>query len=178
MSYTVACDCGKSLPVAATDAGASVPCDCGRAVEVPPLHRLRAAAGEGPLSAGVQLRTMLLRGDLPGTDVCAVCGRKSDGLVRVVIHCERAVVKTGADRADQIGCLLLGLLFGWLVLLRPPREYRVLGEDVVFTVPLRVCDRCAPDLDHPNDLRDALRTVPVYTALLHKYPVARVARVG
>lgn len=176
MSYSVVCDCGRSLPVAATDAGAAVPCGCGRSIEVPPLHRLRLGAGESALSPAVQLRAMLLRGDLPGTDACAVCGRRTDGLARVVVQCEKAVVKTDADRADQVGCFVLGLMLGWIVLIRPPREYRVLGEDVVFSVPVRVCDGCGPDLDHPDHLREALRQTPAYAAVLDRYPAARVAR--
>lgn len=177
MSYEVRCECGKAHPVSATDAGASLPCGCGRTVEVPPLHELCAAAGQTPLSADAQLPLMLLRGDLPGTDTCVCCGRTTTGLVVVDIVCERAEVKR-VGRGGPIGCFILGLLLGWIVLIRESRDEKVVGRDVAYSVPLRVCEQCDDDLRSAGNLRGALRQTPIYAALLDKYPNARITRRG
>ncbi len=49
-TYLLACDCGKSVPVEAGQAGGRVVCGCGAELNVPPLRKLRhlpVAAPEG-----------------------------------------------------------------------------------------------------------------------------------
>jgi hypothetical protein len=178
VSYEVRCECGKPHPVTAADAGSSLRCGCGRAVEVPPLHRLRTSAGQTALSADMQLRAMLQRGELPGTDECVRCHRPTGNAVRVVIECERAETKSVYSREGQATGCLLGLLFGWIVIRSPDREDRVVGHDVVFAVPLRICEVCESEIRSAGALRETLRRVPVYAALLDKYPDARITSRG
>ena len=173
MKYEVRCECGKAHPVTAADAGSSLRCGCGRAVEVPPLHQLRASAGQAALSPVVEVRSLLLRGQLPATRDCACCHRETDGLLRVSVECERPIVKNSTSKAEWLaGCLLFGWL-GALVMFRS-REPIVHGEEVVLTVPVRVCDACRDTLADPGILRQALRQTPVYAALLDRYPNARI----
>jgi hypothetical protein len=178
VSYEVRCECGKPHAVTAADAGSSLRCGCDRTVEVPPLHQLRVSAGQTALSADMQLQAMLQRGELPGTDECVRCHRPTSGAVRVVIDCERAETKAVYSRQGQVTGCLLGLLFGWIVIGRAEREDRVLGRDVVFTVPLRICESCEPEIRSAGALRETLRRVPVYAALLDKYPSARIIHRG
>ena len=181
MSYEVRCECGKARPVTAADAGASLRCGCGRSVEVPPLHQLRATAGQAGVSAEMQLYAMLHKGELPGTDECIRCHRTTGGVVRVVIECERAENKfTHIGEAQAIAQSLLDNLlklvvgFSWTNPQPVEREDRVLGRHVVFTVPLRVCGVCDTEIRSAGALRETLRRVPVYAALLDKYPWARI----
>lgn len=181
MSYEVRCECGKAHPVTAGDAGASIRCECGRTVEVPELHELRAAAGEEAVSPVVQLQTLLLAGQLPGTRSCARCGAETDGLVRVSIQCERAIVKSAVGQHERLaGCLLFGLLgylFADLMFFRQ-RHVIEQGQDVEITAPVRVCQTCASELTTSETIRQSLRKTPEYAALLDKYPNARITRRG
>ncbi len=47
MTYSVPCECGKTLAVIATDAGTDMRCECGRLVSVPILSQLRQQSGQG-----------------------------------------------------------------------------------------------------------------------------------
>jgi hypothetical protein len=96
----------------------------------------------------------------------------------VVIECERPVVKTSTDsRAALLGCLFFGLLGAWLFA-RVNRESRVIGRDVRYAVPLRVCEMCDCELSDTKSITRAVRAVPVCDALLEKYPGARITRRG
>lgn len=186
MSYHVTCGCGRSVPVAAADAGADVPCGCGRVVEVPPLHLLRTSTGEAGVSPVVSIRALLLAGRLPGTRRCAVCDRETDGLAHAAAQCEWAVLAGGRPTKAEIagGCLLsslscgLGALLFAYLLGRGAREAKQYGEDVTLTVPVRACDDCRPGLADPAALRAALRETPEYAALLDRYPNARIRFLG
>lgn len=178
MSYEVRCECGKPHPVTSADAGSSLRCGCGRAVEVPPLHRLRASAGQAALSADMQLRMMLQSGELPGTNECVRCYCPTGNAARVVIECERADVQPVYRREFPTAGCLLGFLFGGIVYRRVHQGDRVRGHDVVFTVPLRVCEVCESEIRSAGALRETLRRVRVYAALLDKYPDARITSRG
>ena len=177
MKYQFPCPCGKVVVVTAADAGATRSCACGRTVEVPPLHQLRAAAGQQVLSPAVRIEALLLEHKLPGTRVCVCCHKETDGLIRVRVQCQWAIVtKGGPSRADMAaGCFL----FGWLAMFyiartAPPGKEH--GQDVVFVLPLPVCQACGPQLDDPAALRQALVAIPEYADLLAEYPHARVTR--
>jgi hypothetical protein len=177
MKYEVRCACGKALAVTGADAGASLRCACGCAVEVPPLHELRTAAGQEVLSPVVRLRTMLPRGELPGTDECVCCYRRTGSRVKVVVECERAVTER-PEGLSPFGCSVLGLLLGWIVIVWDSRPYRVRGEEIVFTLPLPVCDVCRPILGDRAELRKGLGRIPEYAALLDRYPNAQIALIN
>jgi hypothetical protein len=180
VKYEARCGCGKAHAVTAADAGASLRCACGGTVEVPPLHQLRAAAGQQVLSPVVRVQTLLLEGRLPGTRSCAVCHRDTSGLVHARVQCQWAVVSAGGPSRAEVagGCLLsfgLGLFLHMLRRNAPSKEH---GQDVVVVVPLPVCETCRPGLDGPAALRQALHHVPEYAELLDQYPNARVTRAG
>jgi hypothetical protein len=175
--YQVRCECGESKGVSASDAGSSVACGCGRTIDIPSLHKLRMAAGETGLSPAVQIQSLLLQGRLPGTRECARCGRETDETCRVSVWCEQAQMEPGGPaRAEAAaGCAL-----GWFVpsfLVRGRHAEPVQrGEDVAFALPLPVCEACDTQLTAPADVKQALRTVPDYAALLDRYPDAQVVR--
>ena len=184
MSYEVRCACGNTHTVTAADAGSALNCSCGSAVNVPPLHVLRASAGEQAISPVVQIRGMLLRNELPGTRTCACCHRGTDEIVRVSVECERSITKSGASKAEYAGCLFgcalgvfMPVVYGVVALLfflglwtRPDKQF---GDDVSVIVPLPVCSACRPDLNGYG-LEHALCEVPVYRALLDRYPNALI----
>lgn len=178
--YQVQCECGKAHAVGAADAGASLRCPCGRTVEVPPLHQLRTAAGELGVSPVVQLQGMLIKNELPGTRMCACCGRETEHLVRVSVSCERIITKEQSTKgAALLGCLAFGALAGIAasVLSRagnPPVQH---GTEVSFVLPVRVCEACDSTLTNSASLREALSKTPAYAALLDRYPEALIHRI-
>lgn len=171
MRYEVRCECGKVRAVGASDAGALLSCACGREVEVPPLHQLRAAAGEHGGAPEPELAVLLRNRALPETDECARCGEPTDGTVVARVECERAEIKQPERRPS--GCLPIGI--GVIVFYKPVGDPVVRGRDVLFRVPVRACPRCARAL-HGGELRTALRKYPVCVALFAKYPRATVTR--
>src|SRR5262245_55140066 len=133
MKYEVRCECGKVHKVSGSDAGTSVPCECGRKVEVPPLHTLRAAAGEAALSPVVRIQSLLYEGRLPGTRDCAGYGRETDGSSQVSVVCERVITTSGASIGEVLGgWLLLGI--PWLLVLANRSTPQ--GTEVAFLLPL------------------------------------------
>ncbi|MDY3555774.1 hypothetical protein R5W24_004920 [Gemmata sp. JC717] len=189
MSYEVRCACGQTRGAGAADAGASLPCACGRAIEVPPLHQLRLAAGEDVLSAAVRVKALLLKGLLPGTRECSVCFRETGDVVHVAVECERGRMTTasGTPREQVAAGCLLGVLIGGLPGLiaanRMMKQTEVegpkqIGQDVAFTLPLPVCVACRFGLDDRQSLVRALRAIPDYAALLDRYPAALLRLVG
>jgi hypothetical protein len=70
---------------------------------------------------------------------------------------------------------LLGAALGWR---KSEREW---GKDVIFELPLRVCEACCEELTTASAVKEAMREVPLYRRLLLKYPnvlVALPARAG
>lgn len=189
MSYEVRCECGKAHVVGAADAGSSLRCACGRTVDVPPLHQLRASVGEEALSPAVRIQSLLLAGQLPGTNLCAVCSATTSKRVVIGIECERGELKPGpASRTTAgIGCLFgmaiggLGGLFAGNRVMQSsndPAGARYVGQDVAFELPLPVCTGCRSGLNERATLVAALRHVPEYAALLDRYPSAVAKRVS
>ncbi|MBY0456853.1 MAG: hypothetical protein K2V38_05915 [Gemmataceae bacterium] len=188
-TYEARCACGKVIEVSAADAGASVSCPCGKMVDVPPLHQLRAVAGEDVLSPAVRVQTLLLQKRLPGTRECAVCFRETDELVRVDVVCERArpTAPPQESQADRVGsgCLFLFAFFGGSFpgvlaanrLMSEPNERadpNQGGQDVAFILPLPVCEVCRPQVEDQRALPQAVGTIPEYAALLEQYPRAKL----
>jgi hypothetical protein len=179
MSYEVRCECGKAHAVGAADAGSSIRCACARTVDVPPLHVLRAAVGQSSISPIIQLQTLFMRGELPGTRNCACCHRMTDHLIRVSVVCER-VIPQGPSVGTMLfsGCLMFmtGIfIFSWLNSGAPTAHH---GSEVSFLLPVRVCEVCSRGVTTPPTIRAALVTTPVYAALLERYPSALLSRAG
>jgi hypothetical protein len=185
MTYEVRCACGKPRRVSGADAGGRVTCQCGQMVEVPPLHELRAAAGQSAgLAPAVRIEALLLAGRLPGTRECAACFEDTDDVAKVRAGLERAIEVDDDTQPDEGPSGFLGrLLSAFMSPLTsragrsgPPRTKQI-GRDVSFELPLPVCVACRPKLLEPGALHAALGTVPEYAELLRCYPRAALALV-
>jgi hypothetical protein len=144
MSYTVACECGRTQSVSASEAGARRSCPCGREIIVPSLRALRQAAGE-PVTETPELliKEMLRDGSVPDGDECVECSVRTDDICYVRTQCETMEVR-GRGQTDPLLVVLGGLLFGWLFVrfLRSREdEPRHIGRDVSFRLPLRALRR-------------------------------------
>ena len=67
MAYQLACECGKSVQVEETAAGATTVCQCGRSVVVPSLRELRRLSGvaQPGLSPTLEIEAQLPGCSLP-----------------------------------------------------------------------------------------------------------------
>jgi hypothetical protein len=177
MNYELTCECGDKLTVRETAAGATEMCRCGRSIVVPSLHILRRMAGvpEPGLAPELVVETLLLAGKLPQEEGCVLCGVRTETLIYCKTDCERAYVASGQPRwwAYALGFLTCGWL-GVLAAAASRRADREWGKDRIYDLPLRICVACRPSLTSPEDLTAALYRVPVYRALLNKFPDARV----
>jgi len=177
MIYKVRCGCTQMHFVTAGDAGSSLRCACGRTVEVLPLHLLRTAGGESAIPLLVQVRSLILNGQLPGTRHCARCHQPTNGMMRVGIACEPTPGESESHSEPAVGCLL-GLIFGSVSSGAVTGAISHIAQeespDVSLVVPLPVCDSCRSGLVDQAALRQALRHVPEYAALLDQYPNARI----
>lgn len=179
MKYEVRCECGKPFAVTGADAGTSLRCACGRSVEVPPLHKLRTSDGEPSLTLLVRIRSEVRTGRLPGTTHCACCPESNVGFIRIVAACEQEAGTGHPSGAESFGCLL-DPVFGLVgtIFLKALQEARERELDVSVVLPLPVCEACRPSLKTPNELREALLTIPDYATLLNQYPNAQITRLG
>jgi hypothetical protein len=176
MSYPVSCSCGQTVHATAGDAGAYLTCACGQKVEIPALSELRAAANELPLSAEFMIEQMLRANELPGHTDCARCGVASADLYHCHTTCERAESRVEGGPPDPFHVLAGCFFGGWLYMLlsREGKQRRQLGRDVHFPLPVRLCPNCRSATSGEAAIKDVLRHVRVYQALLEKYPRARV----
>ena len=177
MHYVLDCDCGRTISVRETAAGAKEQCECGRTHVVPSLHELRRLAGLRPpeLPPEKVVETLLLARKLPEEDRCVLCGTATEDVVCCTTECEKAQTLSGSP--PRWLYLLSYLTFGWIgvtAVHATSRDDREWGTDRVFPLPLRVCADCGHRLDDPSALRTALSRVPVYRRLLEKYPRARI----
>lgn len=184
MTYQVRCACGQAKRVSGADAGGRVTCSCGQTIEVPPLHELRAAAGQSAgLAPAVRIEALLLAGRLPGTRECVVCFEDTGDVAKVRADLERAAEVEDDAASEQLAS---GCLFGVFTNLlqrrsaeepheRGPSGMKRIGRDVSFELPLPVCAACRPKLYAPGALPAALNTVPEYAELLKCYPRAALA---
>jgi hypothetical protein len=176
MGYQVSCECGRRLPVPGTAAGSRVPCRCGREVDVPALSALRREAGETSFPPEVLIEQLLLEGKLPEENWCACCEAETDHIVRFQVDCERVESREQGSAMTAV-FTSLWLFFGWIAMVFARDEQtdeRVLGKNVAFELPLRVCPLCSQTVRGERAIRSALVRVPLYSQLLKKYPHAKV----
>lgn len=176
MSYEVRCECGKAYTVGAADAGVSFPCGCGKVVEVPPFHQLRTAGGETAVPLLVQVRGLIANGLLPGKRECVCCRRRTQGMMRIGFSCEPLPSQDDRRAEAAVGCLF-GLFTGSVTRAAEAATSVMVDtepRDYALAVPLPVCDECRPALSDPAALRQALRHIPEYAALLDHYPKAEL----
>jgi hypothetical protein len=142
-------------------------CSCGRTLEVPPLSALRAQAGESVVAVELLLEALLHDGELPEEDACLRCSAPTQAVALVRVDCEKAEIRKGSWNFDASM-----LVFGWLRWTRSA-EVTVIGRDLSYRLPLRLCPACAARIRR-GALRKCLLRVPIYARLLEKYPRAKI----
>jgi hypothetical protein len=101
-------------------------------------------------------------------------------MMRIGLVCEPTPGDDEVQMDQAVGCLL-GFLFGSssrLTWAATSHLAKTESPDFSVVVPLPVCDACRPTLADPAALRQALRHIPEYTALLDQYPKAEVKLVS
>lgn len=176
MTYPVTCACGKTHQVAGSAAGTEFVCDCRRTVEVPSYARLKASVGESAVSADFALEQHIQAGDLPLDRDCVACHRPTAHQIVATVVCERQRVSESGPRCYEL--MLSFALFGWIGAMIASRQRasvkRAVGEDRMFPLPVRVCERCAAEFTTARAVRDALERTPLYASLLEKYPRSEI----
>jgi hypothetical protein len=180
MAYFAQCDCGRRIPVAASDAGCSKLCPCGRNVTVPALSKLRTAAGQEahPLNTLETIAKAIAERNPPIGDVCLVSGRPTSERLWIHIACERRWVRN--NHGKNAFLRVLGLLSGLAGLmmffkLHGADESQEFGRDTSIDVPLPIAAEHHAAVSRYGDgkLKSLLRQVPMYARLLDEYPAAR-----
>lgn len=129
------------------------------------------------LSPDVMIETLLRENRLPEERHCANCGVRTDDLRIAEIFCQQALaVQESRVTYPWFLSLFAGLFggaFGWLLFSSASGETEVLGEDIFYLLPVRLCTHCGKDLTDQHMVR-LFQTVPVYQDLLFKYPNSRI----
>ncbi len=102
--------------------------------------------------------------------------------------CRRAIPGLGKRLLKLLVAILVtflclfGLLFGprfafrlFTVVVQVWAAQRLPEPEGVYRVPLRICDHCQAACQSPEAMKDALRTVEDYDAVLDEFPGTRVA---
>jgi hypothetical protein len=187
MSYTTSCECGRTYPVNASQAGTELNCSCGRRISVPLLSELRRSAGQRAYETSTidEINRMLRDGDLPTGDLCVLSGTPTREVYNLYVQCETKWIKGRSISPYVLVVVAFAVLapFVWLLSALAGKdllgsEEREVGRDRGVLTPLRV---------HP-DFRDKLRrirsqaklrallcTVPVYAKLLKEFPKAKIS---
>ena len=186
MHFAVTCQCGKTHPVTAAQAGSTLLCDCSRPIDVPLLSALRRAAGQTaiPLSTLETIEAMIDRGELPSGDLCPHSGRHADRTIFFHVQCERAWVRGDTD-AQSGKAMLYVLLFGWFVAIvasliesKRVRQRQELGRETSIELPLRISSEAASTIAKIKKqaaLKSLLKSTPIYAQLLDEFPEAFVS---
>lgn len=179
MGYNVACGCGKELAVTAGEAGSQKHCTCGRTVKVPTLGQLARAAGNplATLSATERVSYLVSSGELPAGAVCARCQFPTDATLHCSVECERPYVR---EHGSWWTTFFSMLIFGFVrtILVQSRENPEVHGRELIVKMPLRMCPDCQPLFQagsRVSELRNLLRSVSEYEAVLATYPQASVA---
>jgi heme exporter protein D len=138
MSLGVSCECGRTLPVTADDAGSRLSCPCGRKVVVP-LKEEFAKADVLPSAPTpeLRLRRLLREGALPRLDACALCRKGRPRRVDFYLDCERSRVRTSGGFRFLIIPFLWHIVY-WTEEVRVER----IGRDTCLPAPLALCPAC------------------------------------
>ena len=184
MTYSVPCECGKTLAVIATDAGTDMRCECGRLVSVPILSQLRATIRPRAYEAGTidKINRMIRDGQLPPGDRCMICGVTTSDALDVHVQCESAWVKGPGNTRFLL--VALGILFFpfwilWVFLGREllGEERKELGCERSACAPLRICTKHGDELRRKwttAKIKKLLLAILVYRELLAEFPAAKV----
>lgn len=175
MDFRLNCPCGNSIVVTEGSAGAAIECRCGRTISVPRLKELRLGAGLSPYQVSPELviEQLLESGQLPGSDMCVVCGKETDETVTILTICEQSWTRRRGGFSWAlfiVSAVFLPItIWHW-----QKRTDTVLGKDKVYPLPLPVCAACRPALQRRTAIKNSLRKIPDYGQLLDKFPRARV----
>ena len=187
MSYFTSCECGRTYPVSASQAGTELGCSCGRRISVPLLSELRRSAGQRAYETSTidEIRRMLRDGELPAGDLCVLSSLPTREVYNLCVHCESKWVKgrSAWPYVLIVAAFVVLTPFVWLVTALAGKdlldnEGREVGRDRSVITPLRV----HPDyhdqmrrIRSQAKLRALLRTVPVYAKLLDEFPKAKIS---
>ena len=144
MSFSVRCQCGKTIPVSETDAGALLECTCGEVVQVPALSELRRQAGlpAYTASAADQIAYMLAHRELPQPQ-CAGCGMLTEETVDASVDCEKTWTKDPSVLTHVFVALVSPWIWAiWSGQQMYRQEGREFGRGLTVYLPLRLCSAC------------------------------------
>jgi hypothetical protein len=175
-SYQVTCQCGAAQNVNLTQAGSTIVCRCGCNVEVPSLVRLKSAAGEESVSPDFEIEHLLQANALPLEKDCLICHRTTQHVFHVQVDCERAINKSSRSRSEGCAFVLVGGLWGYFLYRTLMRDQSQIqhGRDLLFKLPLRICERCASDVQTSEEARLAMMESSLFRRLLEKFPNAKI----
>lgn len=176
-NYSVSCGCGGVIGVQASQAGSVVTCRCGARLDVPPLSRLRTAAGEDPipLSTVDRIRAMIHSDELPFGGSCSCCGRPANEVLFLRLECQPVLVTRGGLTPGGCGFALAMLFLGWLVVVSQGETVEEFGPDISVDVPIVVAPKCRSRISRLHSqrkLRRLLNQTPIYRKLLNEFPRA------
>jgi hypothetical protein len=180
--YSISCECGKSHPVSATQAGFTLGCSCGRTLDIPTLSSLRRSAGESaiPTTKVDEIQAMIRNGELPAGEVCPYSGRPADDTILFHVRCERPWIR-GNETMGPAAIFVYYLFFGWigaLIVANRTQPLEELGRDTAVEVPVRISSQARPRLmrmRRQRSLKAILRQTRVYAELLRDFPEATVS---
>ena len=152
-----------------------MPCSCGKAVEVPSLMQLKQSIGQPTKSADSEIRSRLDDGSLPLESRCAVCDAATAHMACVYVECERRDVKDSVPLWQKLPVTVLGWVLGTILIWCTDYDTQLVGRDVSFHLPVRVCEYCVTRVRTVKAARQALLRSELYARLLEKYPHARVS---
>jgi hypothetical protein len=187
-TFSIDCECGATIPVVASEAGATLTCRCSRVVQVPRLSRLRAAKGLAAHDTNIRdtIARMIAENHLPGGPCCAVSAMPTEDVMWFDIHCESTYTKAtnrwGMAMAMLAFVILVFISWPLAILTRLMRadtsnETERLGREIVISVPLRVRQDSQSKLKgwaSQQYLRKILSSVPEYQELFREHPKAMI----
>ena len=172
-TYPVRCECGKTHQVPGSAAGTALACDCRRTVEIPSFAKLKSSVGELSVSVDLLIPHMLASGELPVESECVLCYQRTDSTVVAVVECEREKM---SQKNTLVWYEILMLPISWMLVVvsyfNRQKYSRLIGKDVIFRLPVRICETCKPDVQSASQVRDALLKTDLYRQLFEKYPQA------
>ncbi len=120
---------------------------------------------------------LVSEGQLPVGSHCVCCQVATDGTLACFVECERPYRNS---RGFWESLLLFGL-GAWALAAIAWRDHErteVHGRETLVKTPLRMCAQCQSQFHgtaRSQELKELLKTVPDYVALLEAYPHASIA---
>lgn len=191
-TFSLSCECGKSVTVNIADAGGEKFCECGRRLAVPSLSELRRSIGQDPFESNVldTVRRQLRECDNQIGAVCLHSGRSTSDRLWIALVCEqRRIGKNKSDRdwrpvrflATLFAIVMLPLagivyLFSRMWAENSPSDSQELGHDRIINLPLPIDSDFHDEISEKQLLRYAKR-IPLYAKIFEEFPGAVVARI-